>query len=105
MEPTYPTSELETQGAEAILGRPEPGDAPPVAATALEDEKEHSTKDHSSIVTPNEDGDVEKTAAPVHPALPPRKTGILWVLIVMSILSSTFLFAIDNTIVADITPS
>ena len=31
-------------------------------------------------------------------------TGIRWVLVVSSILSSTFLFALDNTVVADIQP-
>ena len=31
--------------------------------------------------------------------------GILWLLIVFSILSSTFLFSLDNTIVADVQPS
>ena len=31
--------------------------------------------------------------------------GILWLLIVVSILSSTFLFSLDNTIVADVQPS
>lgn len=31
--------------------------------------------------------------------------GILWFLIVLSILSSTFLFSLDNTIVADVQPS
>lgn len=37
---------------------------------------------------------------------PPRNvTGILWVLVVLSILSSTFLWALDNTIVADIQPA
>lgn len=31
--------------------------------------------------------------------------GVLWVLVVLSILSSTFLFSLDNTIVADVQPS
>lgn len=36
---------------------------------------------------------------------PPRDiTGWKWVVVVLSILSSTFLFALDNTIVADIQP-
>ncbi|KAG0633768.1 major facilitator superfamily domain-containing protein [Tuber brumale] len=37
---------------------------------------------------------------------PPRTvTGVVWVLVVISILSSTFLFALDNTVVADIQAS
>lgn len=36
---------------------------------------------------------------------PPRKVmGIVWGLVVAAILSSTFLFALDNTIVADVQP-
>lgn len=36
----------------------------------------------------------------------PRKAkGIVWVLIVIAVLSSCFLFALDNTIVADIQPA
>lgn len=37
-------------------------------------------------------------------ARPSRLKGPLWVLVVASILSSTFLFALDNTVVADIQP-
>ena len=33
-----------------------------------------------------------------------RITGIRWVLVVASILSSTFLYALDNTVVADVQP-
>lgn len=39
------------------------------------------------------------------PPEPVRKiTGIKWVLVLLSILSSTFLFALDNTVVADVQP-
>lgn len=39
------------------------------------------------------------------PELPPRKvSGIKWVLVIFSILSAIFLFALDNTIVADVQP-
>ncbi|KAI0465717.1 MFS drug efflux transporter [Xylaria cf. heliscus] len=34
-----------------------------------------------------------------------RATGLSWILIIISILSSAFLFALDNTIVADIQPA
>ena len=40
------------------------------------------------------------------PAEPPRKVhGLLWALVVVAILSSTFLFALDNTVVADVQPA
>ncbi|MCJ1244004.1 hypothetical protein MMC30_001201 [Trapelia coarctata] len=50
---------------------------------------------------------VEKPADHSQEALkPPRNvTGLLWGLVVVSILSSTFLFSLDNTIVADIQPA
>ncbi|KAL8697937.1 MAG: hypothetical protein Q9201_006842 [Fulgogasparrea decipioides] len=48
----------------------------------------------------------EKAAEPAKQEKPPRPvTGFLWVLIVISILSTTFLFALDNTIVADVQPA
>ena len=48
----------------------------------------------------------EKALEPAHDEAPPRDAhGIVWVLIVLSILSSTFLFALDNTIVADVQPA
>ncbi|KAI9859548.1 MAG: hypothetical protein M1824_003714 [Vezdaea acicularis] len=51
-------------------------------------------------------GQVEKGEVPVDREPPPRTvTGFLWALVVVSILSSTFLFALDNTIVADIQPA
>ena len=31
-------------------------------------------------------------------------TGVKWVLVILSILSSTFLYALDNTVVADVEP-
>jgi MFS family permease len=53
------------------------------------------------------DVDPEKSEQPAETAeeLPPRDiTGWKWAVVVLSILSSTFLFALDNTIVADIQP-
>lgn len=48
----------------------------------------------------------EKTLEPPQEQKPPRDVhGVVWVLVVLSILSSTFLFALDNTIVADIQPA
>lgn len=43
--------------------------------------------------------------APVGADAAPRKVhGVAWALVVVSILSSTFLFALDNTVVADVQP-
>lgn len=48
----------------------------------------------------------EKAVEPPSEQKPPRDVhGVIWVLIVLSILSSTFLFALDNTIVADVQPA
>jgi hypothetical protein len=52
------------------------------------------------------DADLEKTAPAPEAEKPPRDVeGWKWGLVVLSILSSTFLFALDNTIVADIQPA
>lgn len=53
---------------------------------------------------PNGDVVNEKAAPGDQPGPVRRITGIKWVLVVISILSSTFLFALDNTVVADIEP-
>ena len=52
------------------------------------------------------DGHVaNEKAPPGHQSEQVRKiTGFRWALVVLSILSSTFLFALDNTIVADVEP-
>lgn len=50
--------------------------------------------------------DAEKASDPIESEKPPREvSGIAWFLVVISILVSTFLFALDNTIVADIQPA
>lgn len=52
------------------------------------------------------DADLKKTAPAPEAEKPPRDVeGWKWGLVVLSILSSTFLFALDNTIVADIQPA
>ena len=66
---------------------------------------------HPPAVTPSghsnlSDGDPEKAVEPAEAQKPPRDVhGIVWALVVVSILSSTFLFALDNTIVADVQPA
>ena len=52
------------------------------------------------------DADLEKTTPAPEAEKPPRDIeGWKWGLVVLAILSSTFLFALDNTIVADIQPA
>ncbi|KAL8921013.1 MAG: hypothetical protein Q9208_005904 [Pyrenodesmia sp. 3 TL-2023] len=46
----------------------------------------------------------EKAAPPNQPEQARKITGIKWALVVVSILSSTFLYALDNTVVADVQP-
>ena len=54
----------------------------------------------------SDNGSAEKAAAPVETQQSPRNVhGVKWVLAVASVLASTFLFALDNTIVADIQPA
>ena len=49
---------------------------------------------------------VEKAWEPAQPEQSPRNIhGVKWVLAVTSVLASTFLFALDNTIVADVQPA
>ena len=48
----------------------------------------------------------EKGLAATDADAPVRQiTGVRWILVVISILSSTFLFALDNTVVADVQPA
>ena len=50
--------------------------------------------------------EAEKGVTPADPEKPPRDIhGIKWGFAVFSVLASTFLFALDNTIVADIQPA
>ena len=50
--------------------------------------------------------EAEKGAIPQDPEKPPRDIhGVKWAFAVVSVLASTFLFALDNTIVADIQPA
>ena len=53
----------------------------------------------------NGDAALEKAEPVTEPEGPPRSvSGITWALVVLAILSSCFLFALDNTIVADVQP-
>lgn len=66
------------------------------------EKQEQDVSENTSIA----DIDLEKLPPPAETEAPPRDiTGWKWILVVLSILSSTFLFALDNTIVADIQPA
>ncbi|KAH6670424.1 major facilitator superfamily domain-containing protein [Halenospora varia] len=67
--------------------------------------KDQQDVSEATSVTGVESIDAEKGTAEPTPEAPPRDiSGIKWAVVVLSILSSTFLFALDNTIVAVIQP-
>lgn len=60
----------------------------------------------SSSTNPSDASMVEKSLDFRGEQKPPRDVhGFLWALVVLSILSTTFLFGLDNTIVADVQPA
>lgn len=74
----------------------------PDSSNASSQLKPGSGSDRAINVETNSDVANEKAPSGDKPV---RKiTGIKWFLVVLSILSSTFLFALDNTVVADIQP-
>ena len=62
------------------------------------------TSDPAVDSDPDGDGTDEKVPPGDPPGQERRVKGIRWILVVLSILSSTFLFALDNTVVADVEP-
>lgn len=88
----------------------EKGDGFPVSSNASTLLKPGS--DAASDLTPKNgtplEGDlVDEKALPgdTPPEQVRKITGIRWILVVIAILSSTFLFALDNTVVADVQPA
>ncbi|KAG9233585.1 major facilitator superfamily domain-containing protein [Amylocarpus encephaloides] len=70
-------------------------------ATTSKETREVSENSSTADVDPEKSEQQTETTE----ELPPRDiNGWKWVVVVLSILSSTFLFALDNTIVADIQP-
>lgn len=68
-------------------------------------EKAEQDVSERTSVTGTETIDAEKQEASAIEEQPPRDiTGWRWIVVVLAILSSTFLFALDNTIVADVQP-
>ena len=68
-----------------------------------------ATRDLSSSNAPSEtrntiDESVSNWPTTMITESPRKLEGLLWGAVVLSILSSTFLFALDNTVVADIQP-
>ncbi|KAI4112194.1 MAG: hypothetical protein LQ339_000202 [Xanthoria mediterranea] len=94
-----------------------PSEAPDMTHDATEKESgggllKPQTEPPSASHTPSAASNIsdpalaEKAEGPQEIDNPPRDVhGIKWVLLVLSILSSTFLFALDNTIVADVQPA
>lgn len=67
------------------------------------DKETQDTSEKTSVT--GQDTDNEKQETETADEVPPRDiSGWKWALVVFSILSSTFLFALDNTIVADVQP-
>lgn len=74
----------------------------------VEDEKssENGNSTPPSGLKTEDAFEAEKGPDPIQGEKPPRDvTGVAWFLVVLSILISTFLFALDNTIVADVQPA
>jgi len=72
--------------------------------TAPAGKKDQDVSENTSF-TGIDDVDNEKQQTENAEEVPPRDiSGWKWIVVVLSILSSTFLFALDNTIVADVQP-
>lgn len=70
------------------------------------DQKSGATSPLPSSTANSEHGDVEKAVETPQAEVSPRNVhGFKWVFAVSSVLASTFLFALDNTIVADVQPA
>lgn len=85
-------------------------DKPLASDPPNEDAKDvkHSQKDDSVTVQssnhPNEENR-QTRIEPVTPKKPRKMNQVSWICVVISLMSSMFLFALDNTIVADVQPN
>lgn len=81
----------------------------PRSIAISEDEKQTAAQDRasaSSTTNSHAEQNLDEPANESQRVKPPRDLhGIIWVLVVVSVLSADFLFALDNTIVADVQPS
>ena len=81
-------------------------DLGPAGLLKPESDPATGTRTPSAVSNLSDPALVEKAEGPQEDQTPPRDVhGVKWILLVLSILSSTFLFALDNTIVADIQPA
>jgi MFS family permease len=74
---------------------------------APDNREPQDVSEKTSVTGMDTDADAEKQEQETETAdeVPPRDiTGWKWAIVVLAILSSTFLFALDNTIVADVQP-
>ena len=68
-------------------------------------ERRGSAEDVTSTASPPDTSASMEKATPSSPALPARNMSPLaWLTVLIALLSSTFLFALDNTVVADVQP-
>lgn len=91
--------------AEAVPNIHEKSEAFPDSSNASNASTELRPGSDAASNNPPDGHVVNEKAPPGHRSEQVRNiTGIKWVLVVTSILSSTFLFALDNTVVADVQP-
>lgn len=80
-----------------------------VPPTTIFDNKSEADTTNPSSSSNSDHGDAafaEKALEPLESTASPRDVhGIRWVLAVSSVLASAFIFALDNTIVADVQPA
>lgn len=102
---TFDEKSMEAQAPKSYQDPPQSNSVPSAKDNTLkvEDKGHQDTSVRTSISANLEE---EKQPEPVQTTKPPRDIhGPKWFLVVVSILSSIFLFALDNTVVADIQPA
>jgi len=101
------------------MSEEKPAGTAPVTASSNPDQVNQTATTTTNLAVPDKempnsseatsvtgDFDSEKNQIATESPKPPREiSGIKWAIVVLAILSSTFLFALDNTIVADVQPA
>lgn len=82
----------------------------PLATQTLRDDAKDArpSQNHDSVTVQSFNGGNEDEQSHVEPVMPkkPRDMNqVSWICVVISLMSSMFLFALDNTVVADVQPS
>ena len=98
--PTTPPATDKETGEKTAVGTPADSDKETGSHLGLPNKDEHDLSEGTSVAGIDE----EKHPEPAVEESPRDITGWKWIAVVLSILSSTFLFALDNTIVADVQP-